>query len=127
VARPPDGYLAGAVRRARDVTTRGLAVDRPTDPLTTVTHPDPYPYYGDLAATRPFDRDDTLGMWVACSAAAVTDVLTSPACVVRPPAEPVPRALLGSRALTLAPCQAAEQMPPEAGDRSAKRTTTYCC
>lgn len=80
------------------MTPRTKTGDRPTDPIAAVTHEDPYPYYGDLAATRSFDRDETLGLWVACSAAAVTDVLTSPACVVRPPAEPVPRALLGSPA-----------------------------
>jgi cytochrome P450 len=69
---------------------------RPADPIAAVTHPDPYPYYAELGATRPIHRDDTLGVWVACSAAAVTDVLTHPACLVRPPSEPVPRALSGS-------------------------------
>ena len=70
----------------------------PRDPIAAVTHPDPYPYYAQLVATRPFHRDDTLGLWVACSAAAVTDVLGNPACLVRPPAEPVPRPLLGTAA-----------------------------
>ncbi len=70
----------------------------PKDPIAAVTHPDPYPYYADLAARRPLYRDDALQLWVASSAAAVTAVLASDLCRVRPPAEPVPRALLGSPA-----------------------------
>jgi cytochrome P450 len=70
----------------------------PRDPIAAVTHPDPYPYYAQLVATRPFHRDDTLGLWVASSAAVVAEVLGHPACLVRPPAEPVPRPLLGSAA-----------------------------
>jgi len=71
---------------------------RPADPIAAVTHPDPYPYYADLTAARPIHRDDALGSWVACSAATVTAVLESPACLVRPPSEPVPRTLAGSPA-----------------------------
>jgi cytochrome P450 len=63
-----------------------------------VTHPDPYPYYEHLVVEKPFERDERLGLWVAASAKAVTAVLTSPICRVRPPAEPVPKALLGSSA-----------------------------
>jgi cytochrome P450 len=74
------------------------AMEFPRDPLEAVTHPDPYPYYASLVAERPFYRDEALGLWVASSAAAVTAVLTSDLCRVRPPAEPVPRALLGSPA-----------------------------
>ena len=71
---------------------------RPADPVAAVTHPDPYPYYADLTAARALHRDEALGLWVACGAATVTEVLTSPACLVRPPSEPVPRALVGSPA-----------------------------
>jgi len=70
----------------------------PSDPITAVTHPDPYPFYAGLVAQKPFYRDDALGVWVAASAEAVTAVLTSDLCRVRPPAEPVPRALVGSPA-----------------------------
>jgi cytochrome P450 len=70
----------------------------PSDPITAVTHPDPYPFYADLAARKPLYRDDALGMWVASSAEVVTAVLTSDLCRVRPPAELVPVALLGSPA-----------------------------
>src|SRR5687768_4077275 len=70
----------------------------PRDPIAAVTHPDPYPYYADLLARTPLYRDELLGLWVAASAEAVTAVLTSDCCRVRPPSEPVPRALLGSPA-----------------------------
>ncbi len=70
----------------------------PSDPIAAVTHPDPYPYYEHLVAEAPFERDERLGLWVAASAEAVTAVLTSPICRVRPTAEPVPKALLGSSA-----------------------------
>lgn len=68
------------------------------DPISAVTHPDPYPYYAELVARRPLHRDEALGLWVAAGAEAVTAVLTSELCRVRPPGEPVPRALLGSPA-----------------------------
>lgn len=70
----------------------------PIDPIAAVTHPNPYPFYADLVARRPLYRDEALQMWVASSAAAVSAVLTSDLCRVRPPAEPVPKALLGSPA-----------------------------
>src|SRR5947207_2142099 len=70
----------------------------PRDPFAAVVHLDPYPYYADLVAHRPLHRDDGLGLWVASSAEAVTAVLTSDRCRVRPSAEPVPGALLESPA-----------------------------
>jgi cytochrome P450 len=70
----------------------------PPDPVAAVTHPDPYPYYASLIARRPLYRDDGLALWVASSAAAVTAVLTSDRCRVRPTSEPVPIALVGSPA-----------------------------
>jgi cytochrome P450 len=70
----------------------------PEDPLSAVTHADPYPYYAELVASRPLYRDERLGLWVASSAEAVTAVLTSDLCRVRPPGEPVPRSLVGSPA-----------------------------
>jgi cytochrome P450 len=73
-------------------------VTAPADPLTAVTHPDPYPYYADLVGRRPLHRDESLGLWVAAGAGAAAAVLTSQACRVRPIAEPVPRALIGSPA-----------------------------
>lgn len=70
----------------------------PTDPITAVTHPDPYSYYADLVARKPLYHDMGLGLWVASSADAVTIVLTSDRCRVRPPTEPVPAALNGTPA-----------------------------
>ncbi len=70
----------------------------PSNPVAAVTHPDPYPYYAGLVAERPLYQDDALGLWVASSAAAVTAVLTNDRCRVRPTAEPVPVALVGSAA-----------------------------
>lgn len=69
-----------------------------SDPIVAVTHPDPYPYYADLVARAPLHRDERLGLWIATGAMAVTAVLTSERCRVRPPAEPVPPALSGSPA-----------------------------
>jgi cytochrome P450 len=73
-------------------------ISSPPDPIAAVTHPDPYPFYARLVAQKPFYRDDALGVWVAASAEAVTAVLASDLCRVRPPAEPVPRAIVGSPA-----------------------------
>ncbi len=70
----------------------------PHDPISAVTHPDPYPYYANLVARTPLYRDEKLGLWIAAGAAAVTAVLTNNCCRVRPPAEPAPAALLGSPA-----------------------------
>jgi len=70
----------------------------PPDPIAAVTHPDPYPYYMHLVAEAPLHRDVASGLWVAAGAAAVTAALTSELCRVRPPAEPVPRALLDTPA-----------------------------
>ncbi|TDF64389.1 cytochrome P450 [Cupriavidus sp. L7L] len=68
------------------------------DPLSAVTHPDPYPYYRELATHRPFFRDQRLGLWVAAGAREVATVLSHPDCRVRPPAQPVPPALAGTAA-----------------------------
>lgn len=73
----------------------------PPDPLAAVIHPDPYPYYMDLVANKPLYRDETLGMWVASSAAVVRAVLTSDLCRVRPLNEPIPLALVGSPAASI--------------------------
>jgi cytochrome P450 len=73
----------------------------PPDPIAAVIHPDPYPYYAELVASKPIYRDEALGLWVASSAALVRAVLTSVICRVRPPAEPIPGALLGSPAASV--------------------------
>jgi cytochrome P450 len=73
-------------------------VSAPSNPIAAVTHPDPYPYYADLVATRPFHHDAGLALWVAASGPAVTAALSSDLARVRPPAEPVPSGLTGSPA-----------------------------
>jgi cytochrome P450 len=73
----------------------------PPDPIAAVSHPDPYPYYADVVASKPIYRDDTLGLWVASSATLVKAVLTSDICRVRPLQEPMPKALLGSPAASI--------------------------
>jgi cytochrome P450 len=83
------------------VNPRHTEADFPRDPIAAVTHRDPYPYYARLVAEKPFYRDEALGLWVASSAEAVTAVLSSDLCRVRPPAEPVPKALLGSPAAAI--------------------------
>lgn len=75
-----------------------MSLPPPRDPVSAVTHPDPYPYYAELVATRPFYKDELQGYWVASSAETVTAALMSDRLRVRPPAEPVPPALRGSPA-----------------------------
>jgi len=70
----------------------------PADPIAAVAHPDPYPFYAELVARRPLYRDGALGLWVASSAETVSAVLASPRGRVRPAAEPVPAALVGTPA-----------------------------
>jgi cytochrome P450 len=75
-----------------------MTITAPSHPIAAVTHTNPYPFYADLVAHRPFYYDEPLKLWVASSAEAVTAVLTHPAARVRPPAEPVPTPLRGSPA-----------------------------
>ncbi len=77
---------------------RSEPITLPRHPVAAVTHADPYPYYAHLTARQPVYRDEGLGLWVASSAEAVIAVLASELCRVRPPGEPIPRALLGSPA-----------------------------
>jgi cytochrome P450 len=68
------------------------------NPITAVIHPDPYPYYAELVATKPLYYDAVLGLWVASSAEMIAEVFNSSVCRVRPAAEPIPKTLLGSPA-----------------------------
>jgi cytochrome P450 len=70
----------------------------PADPIAAVTHPDPYPFYAEMTARRPVHRDDALELWVVASAEAAALVLQEERCRVRPPTEPVPKALQGTAA-----------------------------
>jgi cytochrome P450 len=86
---------------SRSTSAAAASAADPADPVAAVTHPDPYPYYARLVAGRPLYADAGLGLWVATGAAAVEAVLGSGLCRVRPPAEPVPAALLGTPAAEL--------------------------
>jgi cytochrome P450 len=65
-------------------------------PLTAATADDPYPFYAELSAQRPFYFDADLRSWIASSAAIVDAVLANPALRVRPVTEPVPNAIAGT-------------------------------
>ena len=67
----------------------------PRDPVAAATHADPYPYSARLRQ-RALDYDAGLGLWVATTADVVQAALAHPALRVRPPAEPVPKALVGT-------------------------------
>ncbi len=71
---------------------------KPTHVIDAVTHPNPYPFYAELVAQRPFYYDEALKAWVVSGAEGVTEILSHPACRVRPLDEPVPRGLVGSAA-----------------------------
>ena len=68
------------------------------DPLRAVTAPDPYPYYAALTRERPLYYDEKLRLWVVSSARMIEQILNSRDFRVRPLEEPVPKALLGTRA-----------------------------
>lgn len=70
----------------------------PESLLTAAAYPDPYPYYAALLAYRPFYQEHRLGLWVALGAQEVAETLASEAVRVRPPAEPVPAAIMGAPA-----------------------------
>ncbi len=67
-------------------------------PVAAAAHPDPYPYYAQLRAGPPLAYDEQLRLWVASRAEVVMEVLGHPALRVRPSAEPVPRAIVGTPA-----------------------------
>lgn len=71
-------------------------MEDPRDVLQAPTHPDPYPWYARLRRERPLFFDDALGLWVVAAPALAREALREPRLRVRPPAEPVPRALAAS-------------------------------
>jgi cytochrome P450 len=71
---------------------------QPRDAVQAATHPDPYPWYQSLRETQPLACDASLKLWVAADACTVREALAHPQLRVRPPAEPVPAALVGSPA-----------------------------
>lgn len=72
-------------------------IQAPANAVAAVTHPDPYPYYAHLRRV-PLQFDASLRLWVASGAAVIQEAFAHPALRVRPVAEPVPQALIGSPA-----------------------------
>lgn len=66
--------------------------------LAASAHRNPYPYYASLVAGPALVFDAPRKLWVASSVAGVKAMLGNPACYVRPTAEPVPAAIVGSAA-----------------------------
>lgn len=87
--------LASEARRCPAVKNGCM---HPIHPVHAVSHCDPYPYYASLLVKPALFHDTHLGAWIAARAATVAEVFDNPACRVRPLAEPVPLALLGSSA-----------------------------
>jgi cytochrome P450 len=75
-----------------------MTESEPGSPVAAVVHDDPYPYYARLRREKPLYFDEGLGVWVASTASVVQAALSDPALHVRPPGEPVPRALVGTPA-----------------------------
>lgn len=73
-------------------------MNSPAHILLATQHPDPYAYYAALRDGPPVAFDPLAGVWVVSGAAAVRQALGHPALGVQPAAEPVPRALAGTRA-----------------------------
>lgn len=70
----------------------------PENILAASAHRNPYPYYATQVAGPALVFDAPRKLWVVASAAGVREVLDNPACRVRPVAEPVPAAIVGSAA-----------------------------
>jgi len=76
----------------------GHTMTHPITILNAACHPAPYPYYASLREGPTLVFDAELKCWIASRAAVVQQVLESPACAVRPVAEPVPRNIAGGTA-----------------------------
>ena len=87
--------------------------------LAAVTAADPYPFYAQLRQSRPFGWDPALGAFIAADAAAVRAVLADPRWRVRPKAEMVPAALVGSPAGEIFGHLVRMDDSPRHGDRKA--------
>ncbi|MDQ2819323.1 MAG: cytochrome P450 [Pseudomonadota bacterium] len=65
------------------------------DPVTAVTHVNPYPYYQALARQTALEWNPSMNLWIAAHPACVRAILVHPDCRVRPPHEPVPATIAG--------------------------------
>jgi len=67
----------------------------PIDALNAAHHAEPWAFYRAACARPGLHFDAALAQWIAADAATVRALLAHPDLGVRPPNEPVPRALLG--------------------------------
>ena len=70
----------------------------PSNAVVAASHPNPYPYYRQLLAGPALYCDTDLRLWVASRPDVIQEVFDNPHCLVRPVAEPVPRAIAGGAA-----------------------------
>ena len=70
----------------------------PTDPIAAVGHPDPYPHYAALRAESGLHWFADRKLWALVSAPLVTAAFNLAQAKVRPPGEPIPAFLEGTRA-----------------------------
>jgi cytochrome P450 len=75
-----------------------VRMEEPSHVLAAPAHRDPYPWYARQRVSRPIFFDAALGLWVVSGPYLVDQALRQPLLRVRPPAEPVPRALQGRSA-----------------------------
>ena len=71
---------------------------QPKNPILAVCHSDPYPYYQSLLEQPALYFDPELKLWIASRAEVIDEIFANPHCAVRPSAEPVPKAIVGSSA-----------------------------
>jgi cytochrome P450 len=83
---------------SRKLETAVMKNTAPLDAIAAVTHPNPYPWYASLRNGPALAFDPGLRLWVASRAEVVREVLANESMRVRPPAEPVPRAIAGTPA-----------------------------
>lgn len=71
-------------------------MEDPLHVLAAPSHPDPYAWYARLRVGRPMFFDASLGCWVVSGPHLVDQALRHAGLRVRPPAQPVPKPLLGT-------------------------------
>jgi cytochrome P450 len=89
------------------------------NPVTAVTHMDPYPYYRTLARQTALEWDPSLNLWIAAHPACVRAILAHPDCRVRPPHEPVPVTITGPAGNVFAALARMSDGAPHAARRAA--------
>jgi cytochrome P450 len=73
----------------------GRMEEEPRHVLAAPGHRDPYSWYARLRVRRPIHFDEAIGLWAVSGPYLVAQALRDSRLGVRPPAEPVPRALQG--------------------------------